>query len=124
MYNELQNRLPQHIQALSDIRRTHGYLLADVGNRQLIEHLEVLYPLIQDGLNLPALVRFEEEASVANPGVDFWGEMFREVESVGDGNDYEVALSFLSPVEQIIEDLLVSGLEVVEFVENDDSISK
>lgn len=76
-------------------------------------------PFFQDLFDLTALVVPEDESLVADSGVDFGRELVGEVGGVGDRYYDQLALPLLRPLEDIVEHLLVPGLEVVDLVQDD-----
>lgn len=63
----------------------------------------------------------EDQSPVAHARVDLGRKQLGQVCGVGNGDDDEFALFLLSPIEDIIEHLLVLGSEVVDFIDDNDS---
>lgn len=113
-----------HTQRLSDVRRNRCDLLPDVVDRRCRKRLLLLLqPLVDYRLDLRAEVRLEYQSVASQPRLDLRLQLLWEVHRVRYHYHRQLRLLVGRPVDQVVEDLLVRGHQVVTLVDQEDPVA-
>ena len=118
------NGFSHNCHTLSDITGTQSNFFADIlnwiGFKNTFSFLKH-DPCLQNVFNLLTMIWFKNEPLTANPWENFGRQCLGKINCIGYRYDDESSIFWAKPIKQIVQDFLIFCVEIINFIDNNNS---